>query len=103
MPRAPKRCGRPDCPMTVRGRTYCEDHDPGAWAGSGHGRTRAERELTLLVLDGEPICRDCSRAPSTEAGHIVARSRGGLYVRDNLKGQCRDCNLDQLAIERTQL
>jgi len=101
MPRAPKHCGRPGCPALVTGRTYCDDHDPAPWAGAG-GRTRAQRALALQVVDQEPICRDCQRAPSTEAGHIIAKSRGGPYTRSNLKGQCRPCNLAQLATERHQ-
>lgn len=104
-PRAPKHCGRSGCPTLVRGRTYCDDHTPEAWSGGltaqqGHGTTRAQRALVAQVLAEEPTCA-CG-APSTEAGHIVPRSQGGRYVRDNLKGQCRPCNVAQIKTDRRQ-
>lgn len=100
MPRAPKACGHHGCPVRVRARTYCDDHAPPAWAGAGHGSTRAWRAMREQVLGEEPVCTSCGRAPSTEAGHIVSRARGGGDERANLTGQCRPCNLDQLRDDR---
>lgn len=99
MPRAPKACGHLGCPEKVVGRTYCEEHTPEKWSG-GHGSTRQGRGLRAQVLREEPICRDCGIRPSAEAGHIIARVYGGRYVRSNLKGQCRPCNLDQMQRDR---
>ncbi|ALE77682.1 hypothetical protein WY02_03600 [Pseudonocardia sp. AL041005-10] len=79
---------------------YCDDHEPEPWAGSLSSGTRAWMVLRDQVLDEEPVCRDCQLARSTEAGHILARARGGLDVRENLKGQCTPCNLAQLAEDR---
>jgi 5-methylcytosine-specific restriction endonuclease McrA len=100
MPRAPKKCGKPGCEARVRGRTYCDDCQPEAWVGSLSSGTRAWLVLRDQVLAEEPTCRDCQLAPSTEAGHILARARGGRDVRENLKGQCTACNLAQLAEDR---
>lgn len=101
MPRAPKQCGYLGCPVRVRGRTYCVDHTPVAWQGSHTPMsTWAHRKLRTQVLEEEPLCRDCMCARSTDAGHIIPASQGGLYVRDNLKGQCRPCNLAQIAKDR---
>lgn len=99
MPRAPKFCGRVGCGERVVGKPYCADHQPIAWGG-GHGSTRRWRTLRAQVLDEEPLCRDCAKAPSTEAGHKTPRSQGGPDERWNLKGQCRPCNLEQLRQDR---
>lgn len=97
MPRAPKPCGRRGCPETVRGRTYCDEHQPAPWTGHiTTGSTRAWRAVRQQVLDDEPICTSCRAAPSTAAGHILARALGGTDHRDNLTGQCEPCNLAQL-------
>jgi 5-methylcytosine-specific restriction enzyme A len=101
MPRAPKFCGSPGCTGRVVGRAYCDFHAPPAWNG-GHGSTRRWRKLRQDVLNEEPVCRDCHQAPSAEAGHIVSRARGGEDARENLKGQCRPCNLAQMHAEREQ-
>jgi hypothetical protein len=73
------------------------------WSGGlnahqGHGTTRAQQQLVAQVLAEEPWCR-CGQ-PATEAGHIVPRSQGGRYVRENLTGQCRPCNLRQIQTDR---
>nr|WP_280790798.1 HNH endonuclease signature motif containing protein [Blastococcus sp. CT_GayMR19] len=85
----------------MRARKYCDAHTR-AWQGSaraGATRSRADKQLRAQVLAEEPTCRDCG-APATEAGHIVSFARGGAYVRDNLKGQCRSCNLNQMFADR---
>lgn len=101
MPRAPKACGNRFCKNKVRGKTYCPDCQPEAWDG-GHGSTRKGRTLREQVLREEPSCRDCGGV-STEAGHIVPKAYGGEYTRANLKGQCRVCNLAQIASDRAAL
>lgn len=101
MPRAKKACGKPGCEERVRARTYCDAHTR-AWQGStraGATRSAADKRLRAQVLLEEPTCRDCG-ATATEAGHIVPFARGGPYTRDNLKGQCRSCNLDAMFAER---
>lgn len=102
MPRAPKPCGKTGCDELVRGTKYCPTHTV-SWQGStraGATRSRADKQLRADVLREEPWCRDCG-APSTEAGHIVPHAQGGAYVRSNLKGQCRPCNLNQMFADRS--
>lgn len=101
-PRAPKHCGRNGCLALVRGRTYCDEHQPVAWDG-GYGSTRQWRKLRAVVLTEEPVCRDCRINPSTEAGHIIPRAYGGTDERRNLKGQCHPCNVAQIQTDRRSL
>ena len=99
MPRAKKQCGKAGCDERVRGRTYCAAHEPAAWRGStGPRRTQAMQDLREQVLREEPVCA-CGE-PAVEAGHIVGHAYGGAYVRSNLRGQCRACNLAQMRADR---
>lgn len=106
MPRAPHRCPTAGCREVLpAGTKHCEAHKPQAWSGGmnahqGHGTTRWQRKLVAQVLREEPVCQDCAQERSTEAGHIVPKSQGGKFVRANLKGQCRPCNLRQMRADR---
>lgn len=95
MPRAPRQCSRSGCLHHVP----CPEHTPPPWQGAGKGRARAERALAMRVVAEEPHCRDCG-APSTQAGHVVAKAYGGRYERGNLKGQCGPCNVRQIHADR---
>lgn len=103
MPRAPKQCAyKGGCIERVIGRPYCAVHTR-AWEGShSPSSTRAHRTLRIQVLSEEPVCMDCHVNPSTEVGHIVPAYRGGKYMRSNLKGQCRPCNLAQIQQDRVR-
>ena len=102
MPRAPKKCATATCEERVRGSRHCVAHTPKPWQGStGPRRTQAAQDLREQVMREEPTCRDCG-APSTEAGHIIPHAYGGAYVRGNLKGQCRKCNVAQIATDRVK-
>ncbi|GAA4845559.1 hypothetical protein GCM10023201_41070 [Actinomycetospora corticicola] len=97
MPRAPKRCAR--CTVQVVGVTYCPSCTQARqWEGAGHGAPRVVTALHARVVAEEPVCA-CG-APSTEAGHIVARALGGRDVRENLRGQCTRCNREQIITDR---
>ncbi len=102
-PRAPKKCGKPECEERVRGRKYCEQHTV-AWQGSTRRHANdsaADRRLRDQVKREEPTCRDCG-ALTTVAGHIVPHAYGGAYVRENLKGQCTPCNTWQIQTDRAK-
>jgi 5-methylcytosine-specific restriction endonuclease McrA len=102
MPRAPKECGKQGCEERVRGRKYCDAHTQ-AWQGSTRSGTHtsaADQRLRAQVLLEEPFCA-CG-APATEAGHIRPHAYGGRYERDNLRGQCRPCNVRQIASDRVK-
>jgi 5-methylcytosine-specific restriction endonuclease McrA len=45
-----------------------------------------------IVLENEPICHWCRKAPSTEADHLIESDRGGSDDLDNLVGSCKKCN-----------
>ena len=45
-----------------------------------------------IVLEHEPICHWCKRAPSTEADHLIEVDRGGTDDIENLCGSCKKCN-----------
>ncbi len=101
MPRAPKQCGSLGCTTLVRGTTYCLEHAPKAWANShSPASTYATRKLRREVLDEEPICMDCGVNRSTDMGHIIPASQGGPTERWNVKGQCRQCNLNQIRTDK---
>ena len=45
-----------------------------------------------IVLENEPICHWCHKAPSTEADHLIEVDRGGTDELENLCGSCKKCN-----------
>ena len=57
------------------------------------------RRLRKLVLNRDPICKDCNVAPSTDADHIVAKRDGGRDTMDNLQGLCHECHSAKTATE----
>jgi 5-methylcytosine-specific restriction endonuclease McrA len=51
------------------------------------------RALRAAVLQRDPACRICGKAPSTCADHILAVKLGGApFDMANLQGACRACN-----------
>ena len=46
----------------------------------------------LIALENEPICHWCTKAPSTEADHLIEVDRGGTDDIENLCGSCKSCN-----------
>ncbi len=99
-PRRVTVCATPGCPELATRRGKCDTHATPAWAGSTRGgSTRATRRLRAQVLAEEPTCRDCGGV-ATEAGHIIPAAYGGTYERHNLKGQCRACNVQQIADDK---
>ena len=45
-----------------------------------------------IILEHEPTCHWCHKAPSTEADHLIELDRGGTNELDNLVGSCKKCN-----------
>lgn len=84
MPRAPKKCGRPDCQQRVTGRTYCPNHTP-VWRGSTRrsrlpadwdtrraaAQTAAHGRCEMTTRLNRPHHRDCN-GTGTECDHITA-------------------------------
>jgi 5-methylcytosine-specific restriction protein A len=50
------------------------------------------RKLRLMILNRQPICGDCKRAPATEVDHIIALAKGGTDAEENLQGLCARCH-----------
>lgn len=97
MPRAPRRCSRPDCDERV----LCPTHNA-PWGGSQRsGSTRASRRRADNIRSRDPICRcpgcrrctpsGCTRE-STDVDHIVNRAAGGSDDPSNLRGMCLPCH-----------
>jgi len=62
-------------------------------AGNPIYSTAQWKALRKQVLEEEPTCHWCHRAPSTQADHLVELDNGGdPYSRDNLVGSCASCN-----------
>ena len=62
-------------------------------AGNPIYSTTQWKALRKQVLEEEPICHWCHRAPSTQADHLIELDNGGdPYNRDNLVGSCASCN-----------
>ena len=97
MPTAPwPRCTFPGCRVRQKGGGRCPAHRPTRASARARGYDRGWDALAKRVIAEEPICRRCGVNPSTVAGHILPRSRGGTNARSNLRGLCASCN----AIER---
>ncbi len=99
MPRRPKRpCPEPLCKnLTDGGR--CEEHrqqeqrryDKERGTSTQRGYGPQWRKLRLMVLNEEPLCRECQRqnktTPATEVDHIDGDVRN--LHRENLQPLCR--------------
>ena len=45
-----------------------------------------------MVLERDPICRGCGRAPSVHVDHVLPRAQGGTDDPSNLQGLCTPCH-----------
>jgi len=45
-----------------------------------------------IILEGDPLCHWCKKAPATEADHLIESDREGGDDLDNLVPACRTCN-----------
>lgn len=113
MPTKPKTpcCWRsiPPCPKLTADR-FCEEH-----AAEHEKRRQKEvdvrrrnnpnrkkysrkqwRDLRLMVLNAEPLCRECLKngtvSSATEVDHIVPIARGGDDSFSNLQPLCHSCH-----------
>jgi 5-methylcytosine-specific restriction protein A len=102
MTRASKVCTVRGCPRFTDGGSLCPAHLSARRAESDAKRgpdrqwygAPAWRALRAIVLREEPICRLCSKTPSTIVDHIEPRqARPDLaLVRGNLRGLCKSCH-----------
>jgi len=102
MPTRPKRpCRHAGCPVLTES-GWCEKHESerrvrSRWSGdrgsaSSRGYGAVWRKLRRMILNRDPVCTVCERAPSTEVDHLVPKVDGGLDTDENLRGICHACH-----------
>ncbi len=102
MPYRPKTpCNYPNCKELSNNR-YCPDHqrkyqrDYDKERGSSHARgyNRNWRKVRVMVLNEEPLCRECLKegktTPANEVDHIDGDARN--LSRENLQPLCKPCH-----------
>ena len=112
LPAVPTRPARP-CPGPGCRNTTTSGYCPACTAARpaptyddyrASARTRGydtrHRRWRTLILHRDPVCRYCSRAPSTVADHITALRSGGSWSLDNGAGACTTCHNRKTAAER---
>lgn len=65
------------------------------WTETGNKlyHTARWRKLRVIVLNEEPICKQCDDSPSTLVDHKIPwRLGGSFWDRDNLQGLCIRCH-----------
>lgn len=69
----------------------------------GSARGPAWEALRKEVLRRDPLCTYCKVNQSTQADHVIPRSKGGPDTLPNLRGACAPCNARKGArqLERT--
>jgi 5-methylcytosine-specific restriction endonuclease McrA len=80
-PKLPNRPHRPLCAPYARPRGQA-----GTATARGYG-ARWQRQAKVIIAR-DPICALCGVRPSTEADHVLPKSRGGTDDRENLKRLC---------------
>ena len=61
--------------------------------------TKQWKQLRAQVLQEEPICHWCKKAPSTQADHVIELDAGGdPYDRTGIVGSCASCNARRGAV-----
>lgn len=53
-----------------------------------------------MILNRDPICMVCQKAPSTAVDHITPKARGGDDADSNLQGICDRCHAAKTAADR---
>jgi len=112
MPTKPKKlCAVPGCPNIINvGETYCAEHERERQKNVNANREstskrydRRWQRLRRLVLNREPLCRECLKhgrlTPATEVDHIISLSKGGDNSLDNLQPLCHACHSRKTASE----
>jgi len=113
LPTKPKHyCAVPGCPNLVdSGETYCPEHkrqtqknvDARRGTSNQRGYDSTWRRLRRMVLNREPLCRECLKegrlTPATEVDHIIPLASGGTNDLENLQPLCHSCHSRKTAKE----
>lgn len=98
--RAPHPCHKAGC-CNLTTKRYCQAHEatqrPKAWkstkgSSTSRGYGARWRRLRELILNRDPFCMVCQRAPATAVDHIRAKADGGDDDESNLRGICTACH-----------
>lgn len=104
----PRPCKYPGCPeTTIDPSGYCEPHKKAVnksyeqtrETSTQRGYDRRWQKTRIFILNRDPICKICNRAPSTEVDHIIPRKKGGTDDPRNLQGACKPCHSTKTATE----
>lgn len=101
-----KRCTRSNCPGKVRNgicdkcgslRSHTsQQYDKFRGTPTERGYDYRWTKLRLIVLQREPLCRECMKnnivTQATEVDHIIAKRNGGKDSFDNLQSLCKSCH-----------
>jgi len=103
----PHQCIYPGCGELTRGR-YCARHQRSVatTASAEYEATRESaakrgydakwRRLREIVLERDPLCRECKRQGriemATDVDHIKALASGGTNAMSNLQSLCHACH-----------
>jgi 5-methylcytosine-specific restriction protein A len=88
------------CPTHARERKReLRQRDAKRGTATQRGYGASWRAIRAEVIVRDPICRICHRNPSTDADHVVPRSRGGTDDLTNLQGTCHGCHSSKTARE----
>lgn len=107
MPRVPELCGTTGCTALVRGKVYCNDHEPqrGWPRKTGNTRStapshRARRERVLKRDDYRCQLRypGCT-GTATIVDHVVALRLGSADTDANCQGACQPCHRRKASCE----
>ena len=64
-------------------------------------RTTRWRKIRLVILDRDPVCTICRKAPSNQVDHVVHDDNNSKFFDpSNLRGACALCNNRRGATER---
>ena len=104
-----KPCSYPNCKELTSERfclthkkKYQQDYDKTRESSHRRGYDRNWRKVRLMVLNEEPLCRECTKegriTPATEVDHIDGNARN--LWRENLQPLCKSCHSKKTAKEQ---
>lgn len=95
----PRRSYRPPGPVHPHGVTQAQRREYDRESPSRRGYGRRWERLRAMILNQEPLCRECGE-PATDVDHIVPRALGGTDAAENLQPLCHACHSRKTGRER---